>query len=80
VFLHLVGSAGHIIHSSAYGVPNVNALFFLLRWDRYELHKKRAETRYVKLVILRPVGSAGHVEHSCASGARNVDVQFFMLG
>jgi hypothetical protein len=27
VFLHLVGSAGHVLHSCAFGVPNVEALF-----------------------------------------------------
>jgi hypothetical protein len=68
VFLHLVGFVGHVVHSSAYGVPNVNALFFLLGWDRYGLHKKHAETRYVELVFFHPVGSVGHVGHSGASG------------
>jgi hypothetical protein len=27
VFLHPMGSAGHVVHSSASGVQNVNALF-----------------------------------------------------
>jgi hypothetical protein len=33
------------------------------------IHKKRARTRYVKLVFLHPVGTMGHVVRSGASGA-----------
>jgi hypothetical protein len=79
VYMHLVGSAGHVVHSVASGVQNIDALFFMLGWHQYGFHKKRARTRYVELVFLHPVGSAGHVVHSGASGARNVDVLFFML-
>jgi hypothetical protein len=35
VFLHPMGSAGHIVHSGASGVQIVDTLFFMLRWDRY---------------------------------------------
>jgi hypothetical protein len=53
---------------------------FILGWDRYEFDKKRAGTRYAKLVSLHPVGSTGHVVHSSSFGARNVDSLVFTLG
>jgi hypothetical protein len=69
VFLHPVGYAGHVVHSSSSGARNVDALFFSLRCDRYGLHKKHIGTRYTELVFFHPVGSASHVVHSGASGA-----------
>jgi hypothetical protein len=67
VLLYLLGSVGHVVHSRASGTRNVDALFFMLMWDRYGFNKKRIGTLYVKLVFLHPVGSAGHVVHSGAS-------------
>jgi hypothetical protein len=51
VFLHLVGSAGHVVHSGASGSRNVDALFFMLGWDWYGFYKKRDGARYAKLVF-----------------------------
>jgi hypothetical protein len=55
VFLLSVGTAGHVVHSGGSGERNVDALFFMLWWDRYGLHKKRAGTRYAKQLFLHPV-------------------------
>jgi hypothetical protein len=79
VFLHLVGSSGHVIHYDTFRTQNIDRLFFMLRWDRYGFHKKRTGTHYTKFVFFHLVGSAGDVR-SGASGARNVDALFLMLG
>jgi hypothetical protein len=80
VFLHLVGSTGHVVHSGAFGARNIDKLLFMLRWDWYEFDKKSAETRYAELVFLYPMGHTGHVVHSGAFRVRNVDELFYMLG
>jgi hypothetical protein len=47
--LHLVGSTSDEVNSDAFGVQNVDALFFLLGWDRHGFDKKRIGARYTKL-------------------------------
>jgi hypothetical protein len=69
VFLHPVGSMGHVVHSCASGAQKVNAVFFMVGWDRYGFDKKHLGTRYVELVFLHFVGYAGLVVPSHASGA-----------
>jgi hypothetical protein len=45
----------HVVHSSAPGVQNNSALFFMLGWNWYGYDKKRTRIRYVELVFLHPV-------------------------
>jgi hypothetical protein len=60
VFLHPVGSAGHVVYNGASGAQNVHAMFFMLGWDRYEFDKKRVRTRYAELFF-----TSGGIYGSC---------------
>jgi hypothetical protein len=39
VFLHPVGSAGHIVHSCASVARNIDEPFFMLVWEQYGFDK-----------------------------------------
>jgi hypothetical protein len=70
---------GHIVHSSASKARIIDTLFFMLGWPQCSFHKKRARTRYAKLVFLHPVVSMGQVLHSGASEAQNIDALFLLF-
>jgi hypothetical protein len=80
VFLHLVGYAGHVVHSVRPGRETSTHYFHayvgLVRIPK----KKRTGTCYVEFVFLHPVGFVGHVVHSGASWVRNADPLFSLLG
>jgi hypothetical protein len=79
MFLHPVGSMGHVVHSGVFEAQNVDTLFFMHRCVRCGFHKKRVGTLCTELVFLHPVGYVGHIVHSSASRPQNVDAQLFML-
>jgi hypothetical protein len=53
--LQPMGSVSYVVNFGMSGARNVDALFFVLRWDRYGFHKKHVGTRYTELVFLHPV-------------------------
>jgi hypothetical protein len=69
MFFYPVGSAGHVVHSSASRTRNIDTIFFILWWAWCSFHKMCTRTRCAEVVFLDPVGSAGHIVHSNVSGA-----------
>jgi hypothetical protein len=71
---------GHVVHFGGSETQKIDAIFFMLGWDRYRFDKKRVGTCYTELVLLHPVGSTGHVLHSVAYGIPNVNALFSYSG
>jgi hypothetical protein len=69
LFLHLVGSACHVVRSGASGARNVDTLFFMLEWDQYGFNKKCIGTHCTELFFLHAARSAGHVVHFVRPGS-----------
>jgi hypothetical protein len=67
---------GHIVHSSASRLRNIDAIFFMIGWARCSFHRNRVGTRYAELVLLHSVGFVGHVVDSGASGTRSAELVF----
>jgi hypothetical protein len=71
LFLHPVGYTGQAVHFDAFGVRNVDALFFMVGGvgeggSQCDFHKKQAGTRYTKFVFLHTVISVDYIVHSSA--------------
>jgi hypothetical protein len=56
------------MHSGGSRLQNIDALFFILGWDRYRFNKKHDGTCYAAPGFLHLVGSVGHVVHNCVLG------------
>jgi hypothetical protein len=79
VFLHLVRSADHIVHSGTSEAHNVDTLCFMLGRDRCGFHEQCVGARYAEHTFFHPMVSEGHKLHSGVSEPRNIDMLFFML-
>jgi hypothetical protein len=63
----ILGNCGQVVHSGASRAQNIDAIFYMVRWDLYGFQKRCIGTRYAELVFLHPVGYVGHVFHFGAS-------------
>jgi hypothetical protein len=78
VFLHPVGSAGHVLHCGASEKRNVEALF-LGSPGTVMGFIKRPPGHVTPNLCFASSGIFGHVLHFGVSGSRNVNTLFFML-
>jgi hypothetical protein len=79
VFLHPVGSVGHIVRCGVSGHETSMHYFSCSGGPGIDSLKSALE-HITPLEFLHPLGSSGHVVHSLASRPRNIDTLFFMLG
>jgi hypothetical protein len=56
VFLHLVGSAGHVMHSGASRVRKVDVVFFMLTWDRLGFHRNARRDTLRQTCVFASIG------------------------
>jgi hypothetical protein len=78
VFLHPVGSTGHVVHSARPGCETSEHYFSCLGGSGMD-SKKHNGTHYVELVFLHLAGSAGMESILCVWGAKCWCTFFFAL-
>jgi hypothetical protein len=67
---------GHIVHSSASRLTNIDVLFFLFGCTRHIFHKKHVGMCYAEHLLLPSVGFVGHIVHFGAS-IRKMSMHYF---
>jgi hypothetical protein len=76
VFLHPVGSVGHVVISDVFGARNINAMFSCSVGPGAVSIKKLIKTSYTEHVFLYHVGPVGHVVYFGVFEAQNVNALF----
>jgi hypothetical protein len=88
VFLHMVGSMGHGVHSGASRARNIDSLFFILKWDWYGFHKKasghvtlnlcfctQSDLQVTLFILVRPKHKISTHYFSCLGGPGVVSIK-----
>jgi hypothetical protein len=78
VFLLLLGSTGHVVHSGMSRREH-SAHYFSSSDAPDASHKKCVGTHYAEHVFLHLLGSASHIVGSGASGVQSIDALFFRI-